>query len=939
MGGLAVGQRRTGSGSEAGRGGDPARPGKRWMAAELVATSVLIGLVMAIVYGRFALLGVSNVWREDGLNETFPAFYFVNAWIRGFIANPDAGLALWSWNLGLGADVISTLAFHALGDPFSLAGLVFPMASLETAYFVLLLLRVMVAGVLASVYLRRMGARALPAAAGALVYVFTTFTFIAGLRHPFFISAVALLPAMLIGIESALRDGRYRWLTISMFLAAAGNAYFFYVMAIVVVVYGTARFVELTPRGRRWPQILPTAARVAFFSGLGVLLAAPILLPTLSAFLGTWRAQGEQSVPLLYSGPEYGAAYSAAVIPVAARYSTYLGFAVLSAMIVPVVFLRGGNLALKVMLAAFPVFVLVPLIGSVFNGFTFPNNRFVFAWGIFLGLATALVLSDPKPLRRREVGAMGAVYLVLLAPVAGLAVVAGWPPKGALVVPIVVGALTWGLFALESGILRPPTRLQLGGPESDRELRAPRLRWAVVALLVVNIAGNAAHVYGGSDSVLPEYLPAGTVLPRFAANVGSQARALLGGHSGHRVENADRVGWGDALIQDYPGTAFYFSIESGYLTEYQLEHGTAADGFSFRYDGSDDRAALTTLSGVRYYLASEAREEFAPFGFERIGTLKGTSVWQNRHELPIGFVYDAVVSADDYDRLAPAAKQLALLQGALVDGPGVPGVPAIAPSMDVIDVPYTVGRTVRATFDPAARKIVSTGPKASVELAVQPIPDAELYVAIDGFDAVIEGPYIADRRIVTTYSAGGATKSFAWLSRTSPYYWGNRRQVVNLGYRRDGVTHVRIGLEGPGTTTFSSLKVLAVPMADHAARVARLQAAAMQDISLATNLVSGRVASTGGGVLFLSIPYSTGWSADVDGVPAPTLRVNTAFTGVAVEPGEHVVTLRYVTPWLQPGLVLAGVSLVLLLVSAGWRQRTRRRAGRAATSDGTGRPD
>jgi uncharacterized membrane protein YfhO len=158
---------------------------------------------------------------------------------------------------------------------------------------------------------------------------------------------------------------------------------------------------------------------------------------------------------------------------------------------------------------------------------------------------------------------------------------------------------------------------------------------------------------------------------------------------------------------------------------------------------------------------------------------------------------------------------------------------------------------------------------------------------------------------------------------------------VNLGYRAQGVSRVRIGLEGPGTTRFGSLRVLALPMTDYATRVSKLQATAMRDISIGTNTVSGRVSTTRNGVLFLSIPYSEGWSAEVDTVPARVVRVNTAFTGVVVGPGDHVVTLHYLTPWLQPGLALAAASLVLALAAAGWRIRARRHpAARAARPEG-----
>ena len=910
------------------------------LAADLLRVAAVIAVVMALVYYRFWLLGVSNVWRDDGLSQHFPTLYYLNVWLRGMIGSPGLGIPLWSWNLGYGADIISTLAFHGFTDPFTLLSLAFPMRALEYAYGATMLARVMAAGLLAWLYFRKMGAKALAGTAGALVYAFTTFTLFAGLRHPFFLTGVALLPAQLLGVEYALRDRRRAWLIASVFLAAAGNYYFFYMTTIVLVVYAVARFIELTPRGQRRDRLLPAAMRVAAPLAVGTLLAAPVLLPTLNGFLGSWRASGEHQLPVLYSAADYGAAFSAIVAPVTARYSIYLGFAVLSVMLVPVVFMRRGkNLALKVMLVAFPICLLVPAIGSVFNGFSFPNNRYVFAWGLFLGLATALILSDPSPLTRREVRASGLTALVLLVPVVALSLLAGWPSPHALAVPLVAGGLTWALLALETrGATARAGRLRdFALPAGEGRWRASALRWGVLAVLVANIAGNAGYLFAGADSVLPEYLKRGTVLERFETNVGSEAGGLLGGESGYRVENTKQVGYGDTLVQGYPGTAFYFSIMSRYLTEYQIAHALRSSGFSFRYDGSDDRAALTALTGVKYYLAEKGRAEFVPFGFERTVSFGDVAAYQNRYALPVGFVYDSVIPPAEFERLGPVQKQEALLQGGVVDGVQPAHIRSIVPSTSVVEAPYTVARTSGATFDAAAKTIVSTTATAWVEFAVEPVPGAELYVLLEGFDSVVGGRYLPERRIVTGYSAGGAEKDAVWFSATSPYYWGNRTQCVNLGYRPTGATRVRISPNGSGTLRFSRLRVLALPMADYPRRVAKLQAAAMRDISIGANRLAGRVFSAGEGLLFLSVPYSSGWRATVDGRPAQVLRANTGFMGIAVGPGEHVVELRYVTPWLAPGLALAALGSVLAIALARADRRARGPAAEApANKSGIG---
>jgi hypothetical protein len=59
--------------------------------------------------------------------------------------------------------------------------------------------------------------------------------------------------------------------------------------------------------------------------------------------------------------------------------------------------------------------------------------------------------------------------------------------------------------------------------------------------------------------------------------------------------------------------------------------------------------------------------------------------------------------------------------------------------------------------------------------------------------------------------------------------------------------------------------------------------------------------------------YDPGWRATLDGRPAPVLRANVAFRAVAVPAGRHRVEMVYRPPLTVAGLVLGGLSLLLIL--------------------------
>jgi uncharacterized membrane protein YfhO len=78
-------------------------------------------------------------------------------------------------------------------------------------------------------------------------------------------------------------------------------------------------------------------------------------------------------------------------------------------------------------------------------------------------------------------------------------------------------------------------------------------------------------------------------------------------------------------------------------------------------------------------------------------------------------------------------------------------------------------------------------------------------------------------------------------------------------------------------------------------------------------------------ILLVGEHFDPGWSAVVDGRPAPVLRVDLAALGVELLPGKHLVELRYFPPGLWAGLALAlGTAVLLGLLGLSLRSAGRR---------------
>jgi uncharacterized membrane protein YfhO len=79
--------------------------------------------------------------------------------------------------------------------------------------------------------------------------------------------------------------------------------------------------------------------------------------------------------------------------------------------------------------------------------------------------------------------------------------------------------------------------------------------------------------------------------------------------------------------------------------------------------------------------------------------------------------------------------------------------------------------------------------------------------------------------------------------------------------------------------------------------------------------------SDGPALLVVNDQHADGWTAAVAGRPAPIVATNFLARGVWVPAGEQVVELRYRTPGLREGVLVALAVGVLLAGAVVWRRR------------------
>jgi hypothetical protein len=110
--------------------------------------------------------------------------------------------------------------------------------------------------------------------------------------------------------------------------------------------------------------------------------------------------------------------------------------------------------------------------------------------------------------------------------------------------------------------------------------------------------------------------------------------------------------------------------------------------------------------------------------------------------------------------------------------------------------------------------------------------------------------------------------------------------------------------------------------------------AVVRSSSIEDNTVRAEVTGGAESLLVVSQNLADGWTAKVDGKPAPIVPVDGALIGVFVPPGDHTVTLKYLPRTFLAGAGVTGAALVAAGFVYGLPLVRRRRASRVGRGNG-----
>lgn len=882
----------------------------------------------ALIIAIYAAAGKSFVWWDDGMYQHVNSLAYYGKYLRevfsGFL-HGDFEVPMFSLSIGYGADIAATLNYYVFGDPFSFFAVFVPERFTEILYNVMIFVRLYLCGFVFCVFLRHRGRKSVPAVlSGSLIYAFCGYMLFAGVRHPYFLDPCIFFPLLLIGIDRVFDRKKPLLFIVMTAVCAIFNIYFFYMICIGMFIYAVAVYFSFFEK-RNFTDLLKWLGRFVLYFAVGVLLAGVVFVPSAYALMSASRTTSDVFVPLLYSSDYYNKFLSSFIGPVNAGSWTRLSLTGVSVVAVALMFLRRKKAAHKIVFGVLTLFLLVPYFGHILNGFSYVSNRWEWMYCLLCAYIVSTVLENTEEFsdnHRLYAGLFGLLVSV------ALAFTVSASDKNALILAAVLCLTSLALLAFRNN--------------------AKAARSALCVCTVLGVGVNVFLMYYGSSSnknATVGYDYAGSFHDKgavfetlFSENTPETVISSLPDAEKTRYDIFGNGRYNVAMQRGVNSTEFYYSVSNPYVSGYfdALHLNVPMEQ---KYSDSDGRLALDMLAGCRYFVSVDGARQ--PFGYSTLvaSTVSGGrtyDIYENPDSPGLVYAFDKEFSSSRFNLLTPAQKQQIMLSFAVTDASENTHPPAfdeVEKKFDVVcgDGAEYDGKSFRVTKKNAEVTLTFNGDALSEtyldfeQIGFSPFKRSDLFDDSAWAEMTDKQKEKANRKynIGTTknklyikVSAEDVTKELTCFNPTYSYYKGNDDFTVNLGTFDKGLTKITLTFETCGRYHFENMRVSCLS-SEKVLAAAKALKNTVSDIAVFKNGISCKTDFDKEKTVVFSVPFSSGWTAYIDGEKTEVFNANVMYSGVRVGGGSHTVTLRYKTPFSTLGAVcsLVGVLACACLVA------------------------
>lgn len=776
----------------------------------------------------------------------------------------------YSFSRAIGGDMIGVVAYYLI-SPFNLVFYFIGSENVYVGIWLVMLLKIGAIGYCMNLYLyhRRQDVTTL---IFSTAYALSGFI-VAYIANIIWLDGIMVLPLMVLGIERLVEEKKYLLYLFTITYAVATNFYIGYMLCAFSVLYFVCYFFLISDNKKS----IKTVLLYAVSSLLGGALSACVALPTLYSLQG---GKSKLDIGALWNFSKmfnYRDLISASYTGMVPASQTTSGLAlvycgVFTLLLVIYYFLsRGISWKKKIAYLFMIVFLLFSLghynLCVVWQGFNMPagaNFRFSFLY-VFVMLVVAneagRVWKVEEKTERLLVLGIG-VFLLLL-PVVFHTDFQNIGRRGVLLVNLCLVVAYTAFLLLEKNTVRKKA--------------------AFIAVMSIELCVNALYLYHYSSQFesttvteYKSYVENTSDLVSVVKEEDGLFRTVMTGEA-YRTVN-------DSMFHNLYGLDSYTSLEreSTQLIAFDLGYyWNMIFGIHYK-DGSTQ--AAESLLGVRYLIASEEPES----GYQLLEQDGNLGLYENQNALRVAMFTSEDIKEVSNEEYNSFEYQNAIYEALCEEVEG----PLLSPSRLEISRLENCEQNADGSFT-----VLDTQTEAYVEY--------QLIIEKEGYQYL---QYITSEASAVIVVNSGEEVDLA----------SQQNVVKRLGYLYpDDEIYIRCVIGGEQPRVLNKVYVYYEDgdvLSNYAQEINAQKVEVIHEREdRVTISCTNEEADTA--YLLLTIPYDEGWKITIDGqkVQADTAMGNLML--LAVEPGAHVIEMRFVPQGLYEGLAVTGAVAILLIVN------------------------
>lgn len=816
-------------------------------------------------------------------------------------------MPFWSWEYGPGGSFWNEFGYYMLGDIFIWPLLALPVQWFPHLFIPVSLFKLGLMSVGMYLFIKEHGIKKHIAFIAGISYSFAVLYFEYFYTHYFFVNSAVFFPFVLLGYEKYLNKKKPAILLITLFLTGISNFYFLFMITLGLGFYSLFRyFTQQTVEINLKTFFLFHLKLIGFYL-TAVGLAMFILLPSVYGLF-------ESNVFVRPEKPPFDSTLAWEEIIQKLLWNGGMSF--LPLITVPLLLFNGKkNFIYGLMGLLLFLFLRYQKINSVIGGISSPGEfRAFFLFNAFFIMLSAIALNsiDLKKLRNMIAVLLLSFYFyhwIESNPFTHYSNYLKYIPA--------VFALLFLLFSFLKN--RPLKKFVYLAMVISITAYSTIIPYSFVTDLLVKSAGNNPGDYHkGVWGTLP--LMNQSEYNNYYNNIDvTNALSYLNNDSNfYRLYLNDPgvTAHNSSMSYHYHSYYTYQSLVKWDLQKFEMDDLAQLGDRSLNLlRGYPNSTIINTLLNNKYYVSFTGNGTNM-YGYEPIHKEGNLVIEKNQFSLPIGFLYNHAISDEKFEKSDFPLQENMMLRNAVIPNEISEKYSISTDSGKSLRTIGLLDEAVVASNVKMVKKnggiLVESSQPIQITVPIAKHTLSEMNVFLDFI------PYTINNGITITVSASSGKNYYLIKNMQGNQYIKNQyqyRDTVNKVLFRFGSDSnsnlIKLVIQ-PGKFLINDLRVTAMDYEPYNKIINQYQINSLNHTKVTNNSVIGEVNANKNSILFLSIPFSNGWKASVDGKKVDTFRVHSVYTGVYIPKGYHHIQLQFVPGGFRAGLIISVLSLLLL---------------------------